>query len=169
MLSEGRRLKTKRLQLRRGRPKFRNTDSRNPWETNLPVSRLSLIICGSAGALPSQARVCLSSLHLRQSSSSADHIRKTCLICYAFHNCTLVYVREKLHLRKGVFKLSKDRICRGSPSKRFGFFIVFGEVASMAAWNCRTEEKLPRRMTSVVIRAKKRSTMLNQELPVGVK
>ena len=39
----------------------------------------------------------------------------------------------------------------------------------MAAWSCRTEEKLPRRMASVVIRATKRSTMLSQELPVGVK
>ena len=35
---------------------------------------------------------------------------------------------ERSQLRKGVFKLSKDRICRGSPSKRFGFFVVLGEV-----------------------------------------
>ena len=41
----------------------------------------------------------------------------------------MTYCPEReVNLRKGVFEFPKDGICRGSPSKRFGFFIVFCEV-----------------------------------------
>ena len=46
---------------------------------------------------------------------------------------------------------------------------MLGKIGINGDLSCLTEEKLPRRIASVVIRAKKRWTMLSQELPVGVK
>src|SRR6476469_991073 len=49
-------------------------------------------------------------------------------IAYTAPRCLISCPESEVDLRKGVFKLSKDRICGSSPGKRFGFFVVFGEV-----------------------------------------
>ena len=53
-------------------------------------------------------------------SSSKPHYRLLCL--YRASSA------REVHLRKGVCKFSKDRICGGCPNKGFGVFVVLGEV-----------------------------------------
>ena len=55
----------------------------------------------------------------------------------------------------------------GGPDEGFGCIVVFGEVVVMVASSSGTLLKAPRRMASLVISAKNRSTWFSQDAEVA--